>query len=119
MTKTTMRAISQDSWVALEVLKEVQIERPVPGPSEVLVRVHAAGMSPTDWVHRRLPGFLRRLPLVLGWDVSGVVEAVGIGVTIHEVGDEVFGMLPYPYGHGSFAKYVRLPARPRPQARRA
>lgn len=111
MTKTTMRAISQDRLGGPEVLREVEIERPAPGPSEVLVRVHAAGMSPTDWVHRRLPGFLGRLPLVLGWDVSGVVEAAGIGVTIHEVGDEVFGMLPYPYGHGSFAEYVTAPAR--------
>ena len=111
MTTTSMRAISQDQLGGPDVLKEVDLERPVPGPSEVLVRVHAAGVSPTDWVHRRLPGFLARLPLVLGWDVSGVVEAVGIGVTIHEVGDEVFGMLPYPNGHGSFAEYVPAPAR--------
>jgi NADPH:quinone reductase-like Zn-dependent oxidoreductase len=111
MTKTTMRAISQDQLGGPEVLREVEIERPVPGPSEILVRVVAAGMSPTDWVHRRVPGFLDRLPLVLGWDVSGVVEAVGIGVTIHQVGDDVFGMLSYPYGHGSFAEYVTAPAR--------
>jgi NADPH:quinone reductase-like Zn-dependent oxidoreductase len=106
-----MRAISQDELGGPEVLREVEIERPVPGPSEVLVQVHAAGMSPTDWKHRQVPGFLGRLPLVLGWDVSGVVEDVGIGVTIHQAGDEVFGMLPYPHGHGSFAEYVTAPAR--------
>ncbi len=106
-----MRAVSQDRLGDPDVLQVVEVERPVPGPSEVLVRVHAAGISPTDWVHRRLPGFLDQLPLILGWDVSGVVEAVGVGVTIHEPGDEVFGMLPYPHGHGSFAEYVTAPAR--------
>ncbi|WP_163553947.1 NADP-dependent oxidoreductase [Candidatus Frankia alpina] len=111
MTTPTMRAISQDELGGPDVLSEVEIERPVPGPSEVLVRVHAAGLSPTDWKHRQIPGFLGRLPLVLGWDVSGVVEALGVGVTIHEVGDEVFGMLPYPHGHGACAEYVTSPAR--------
>ncbi|MCP2312925.1 NADP-dependent oxidoreductase [Kitasatospora paracochleata] len=110
-TTNTMKAITQDTYGGPEVLREVEVERPVPGPSEVLVRVHAAGMNPTDWKHRQFPGFLDRLPLVLGWDVSGVVEAVGIGVTIHRVGDEVFGMLPYPHGVGAFAEYVVVPAR--------
>ncbi|MBL7491875.1 NADP-dependent oxidoreductase [Frankia sp. AgB1.9] len=106
-----MRAISQDELGAPDVLREVEIDRPAPGPSEVLVRVHAAGLNPTDWKHRQTPGFLGRLPLVLGWDVSGVVEALGVGVTIHEVGDELFGMLPYPHGHGACAEYVTSPAR--------
>ncbi|CUU54059.1 NADPH:quinone reductase [Parafrankia irregularis] len=106
-----MRAISQDSLGGPERLRLVEVERPAPGPSEVLVRVRAVGLNPTDWKHRAMPGFLGELPLVLGWDVSGVVEAVGLGVTIHEVGDEVFGMLPYPYGHGSCAEYVIAPAR--------
>jgi NADPH:quinone reductase-like Zn-dependent oxidoreductase len=106
-----MTAIRQDEYGDPEVLGQVRIERPQPGPSEVLVRVHAAGMNPTDWKHRRFPGMVNRLPLVLGWDVSGTVEAVGLGVTIHQVGDEVFGMLPYPHGHGSFAEYVVAPAR--------
>jgi NADPH:quinone reductase-like Zn-dependent oxidoreductase len=51
------------------------------------------------------------LPLILGWDVSGVVEAVGTGVTIFKPGDEVFGMLPYPGGVGAHAEYVTGPAR--------
>ncbi|MFB7619739.1 NADP-dependent oxidoreductase [Kitasatospora sp. NPDC056181] len=108
---TTMKAISQDTLGGTDVLREVEIDRPVPGPSEVLIRVHAAGMNPTDWKHRRFTGFLGRLPQVLGWDVSGVVEAVGPGVTIHRPGDEVFGMLPYPHGVGAFAEYVVAPAR--------
>ncbi|MER6437201.1 NADP-dependent oxidoreductase [Streptomyces sp. NPDC001185] len=109
--KNTMRAISQDVLGDPGVLKEVEMERPVPGPSEVLVRVRAAGVNPTDWKHRATGAFLGRPPFVLGWDVSGVVEAVGIGVTVHAPGDEVFGMLPYPFGHGSHAEYVTAPAR--------
>ncbi|MET7700878.1 NADP-dependent oxidoreductase [Streptomyces sp. NPDC005485] len=110
-TANTMRAISQDILGGPEVLKEVEVERPTPGPSEVLVRVRAAGVNPTDWKHRELGIFLGEPPFVLGWDVSGVVEAVGIGVTLYGPGDEVFGMLPYPFGVGSHAEYVTAPAR--------
>jgi NADPH:quinone reductase-like Zn-dependent oxidoreductase len=110
-TQNTMRAISQDVLGGPEVLKEVEIERPAPRPNEVLVRVRAAGVNPTDWKHRATGGFLGEPPFVLGWDVSGVVEAVGIGVAAFAPGDEVFGMLPYPYGHGSHAEYVIAPVR--------
>ncbi|MFB6502522.1 MULTISPECIES: NADP-dependent oxidoreductase [unclassified Streptomyces] len=106
-----MRAIGQDIHGTPEVLKEVVLPRPVPGPGQILVAVRAAGMNPTDWKHRAAGLFLNRLPLVLGWDVSGVVEAVGFGVTLFEPGDEVFGMLPYPHGVGSHAEYVTGPAR--------
>ncbi|MFE9680101.1 NADP-dependent oxidoreductase [Streptomyces sp. NPDC006285] len=110
-TENTMRAISQDVLGGPEVLKEVELQIPKPGPSEVLVRVHAAGLNPTDWKHRAGGLFLGQPPFVLGWDVSGVVEAVGLGVTVHRPGDEVFGMLPYPYGVGAHAEYVTAPAR--------
>ncbi|WFB05728.1 NADP-dependent oxidoreductase [Streptomyces sp. LX-29] len=108
---TTMRAISQDVLGGPEVLKEVELPVPTPGPNEVLVRVHAAGLNPTDWKHRALKLLLGEPPYVLGWDVSGVVEAVGVGVTLFKPGDEVFGMLPFPYGAGSHAEYVTAPAR--------
>lgn len=107
----TMRAISQDSNGTPDVLKEVRLPKPVPGPSQISVAVRATGVNPTDWKHRAGGGFLDRLPLVLGWDVSGIVEAVGYGVTLFKPGDEVFGMLPYPYGVGSHAEYVTGPAR--------
>ncbi|MEU8849183.1 NADP-dependent oxidoreductase [Streptomyces sp. NPDC048564] len=107
----TMRAISQDVLGGPEVLKEVEVQRPAPRPNEVLVRVRAAGLNPTDWKHRDNGGFLGEPPFVLGWDVSGVVEAVGIGVVRFQPGDEIFGMLSYPFGHGSHAEYVTAPAR--------
>ncbi|MCF2126460.1 NADP-dependent oxidoreductase [Strepomyces sp. STD 3.1] len=107
----TMRAIGQDALGGPEVLKEVRAPRPEPRPNEVLVRVRAAGVNPTDWKHRANGGFLGEPPFVLGWDVSGTVEAVGIGVAAFAPGDEVFGMLSYPFGHGSHAEYVTAPAR--------
>ncbi|SOE07196.1 NADP-dependent oxidoreductase [Streptomyces sp. Ag109_G2-15] len=107
----TMRAISQDVLGGPEVLKEVRVERPAPRPNEVLVRVRAAGVNPTDWRHRATGGFLGEPPFVLGWDVSGEVAETGIGVAAFQPGDEVFGMVPYPFGHGSHAEYVTVPAR--------
>lgn len=108
---TTMRAIRQEALGGPEVLREVETDKPEPGLSQILVRVHAAGLNPTDWGHRAHPIFLGPPPFVLGWDVSGTVEATGFGVTLFKPGDEVFGMLPYPFGHGSHAEYVTGPAR--------
>lgn len=108
----TMRAISQQTLGGPEVLTEVKLPQPVAGPGQILVRVRAAGLNPTDWRHRATAGlFLPEPPFVLGWDVSGEVAATGIGVTLFRPGDEVFGMLPYPYGHGACAEYVVGPAR--------
>ncbi|MER6047165.1 NADP-dependent oxidoreductase [Streptomyces sp. NPDC001793] len=111
-TVPTIRAISQDVLGGPEVLREVELPRPEPGPGQLLIRVHAAGLNPTDWIHRATPGLLLpEPPFVLGWDVSGVVEEVGQGVTLFKPGHEVFGMLPYPHGHGSLATHVTGPAR--------
>ena len=107
----TMRAIIQESYGGPEVLHETRVPRPEPGPGEILIAVRAAGVNPTDWKHRARAGFVDRLPLILGWDVSGVVEAVGYGVALFAPGEEVFGMLPYPHGSGSHAEYVVGPAR--------
>jgi len=110
-TGATMRAMSQEVFGGPEVLKEVERPRPVPGRSELLVRVRAAGVNPTDWKHRAGLPWLREPVPVLGWDVSGVVEQVGFGVTLFKPGDEVFGMLPYPYGAGAYAEYAKATAR--------
>jgi NADPH:quinone reductase-like Zn-dependent oxidoreductase len=108
---TTMRAVSQDVLGGPEVLRLVEVDRPEPGLSEILVRVHAAGMNPVDWKQRARSTFVGPPPFVLGWDVSGVVEATGFGVTLFQPGDEVFGMLPFPKGAGSHAEYAIGPTR--------
>ena len=109
-TQTTMRAVQQQTLGGPDVLSVVDLPRPTPRTNEILVRVEAASVNPTDWKHRANGGFLGQPPFVLGWDLSGVVEEVGIGVARFSPGDEVFGMLSYPFGHGSHAEYVAAPA---------
>jgi len=106
-----MRAIRQESFGGPEVLKLVEIERPEPLGTEVLVRVHAAGVNPVDWKTRAGRGFLRNPPFTVGWDVSGVVEAVGFGVTRFAPGDAVYGMPWFPRQAAAYAEYVVAPSR--------
>jgi len=75
---TRMRAISQDVAGGPEVLDLVELDRPAPGPTEILVRVHAAGVNPTFWKSRaRGQSFSGAIPpFALGYDVSGVVEEI-------------------------------------------
>ncbi len=97
-----------------DVLRPARRPRPVPGPTEVLVRVHAAGVNPVDWKTRRgdgVAGVLGPLPWVLGWDVSGVVEELGAGVTRFAVGDRVLGMPRFPAQAGGYAEWVTAPSR--------
>ncbi len=106
-----MLALHQTALGGPEVLRLTELPRPAPGPGEVLVAVHAAGLNPTDFKHRAHTIFLPPPPMTLGWDVSGTVVETGVGVTLFRPGDEVFGMLPYPYGAGSHAEYVTGPTR--------
>jgi NADPH2:quinone reductase len=91
----------------------VEIPKPVPGPGEILVKVHASGINPLDtkiWAgaaaHARHP-----LPTILGLDLAGTVEAVGEGVAFR-VGDEVYGMTGGVGGvQGSLAEYAAVDSR--------
>lgn len=97
-----------------EVLRPARRERPEPAATEVLVRVHAAGVNPVDWKTRAgagVAGLLGTPPWVLGWDVSGVVEQLGAGVTRFSVGDAVYGMPRFPHQAGGYAEYVTGPSR--------
>lgn len=89
----------------------VDVDRPVPGPGQLLVAVRAAGVNPVDWKQRtgyRRPGEKgeRDFPAVLGNEVSGVVEEIGDGVEGFAAGDEVFGNT----AAGGYAEYALLPA---------
>jgi NADPH:quinone reductase-like Zn-dependent oxidoreductase len=108
-----MQAIVQDNYGSTDVLQLRDIPRPVPGPGEVLVRVHAAGLDRGVWHLMtglpyliRLLGFGLRRPKVRvrGMDVAGRVEAVGAGVTRFRPGDAVFG-----WADGTYAEYVAAP----------
>ncbi|HEX6443711.1 MAG TPA: NADP-dependent oxidoreductase [Streptosporangiales bacterium] len=106
-----MRAVRLEEFGGPEVLRPVEVPRPEPIGTEVLVRVEAAGVNPVDWVTRRGEGLLAVPPMTLGWDVSGVVERVGRGVSRFEVGDEVFGMPWFPREAGGYAEYTTAPSR--------
>jgi NADPH:quinone reductase-like Zn-dependent oxidoreductase len=97
-----------------EVLELRDVERPEPIPTEVLVRVAAAGINPVDWKTRQRGGYREAVgepPLILGWDVAGVVEEVDPDVTRFAPGDRVFGMPWFPRVAGGYAEYATSPAR--------
>lgn len=106
-----MNAIVQDEYGnAEDVLRLEQIDKPVPGAGEVLVRVHAAGVDRGVWhimtglpYPIRLAGYGFRAPKnrVRGREVAGRVDSIGPDVTGLQVGDEVFGI-----AEGTFADYV-------------
>jgi NADPH:quinone reductase-like Zn-dependent oxidoreductase len=103
-----MKTVCIYSYGGPEVLVYEDAPRPHPVVGEVLVQVHAAGINPVDWKIRegRLQEMLHHtLPLVLGWDVSGVVVSIGSGVTRLKVGDEVFSR-PDITRDGAYAEFI-------------
>ncbi|HAM36569.1 MAG TPA: NADPH:quinone reductase [Elusimicrobia bacterium] len=108
-----MRAVRMNAYGGPDVLAAGEARKPEPGVGEVLIRVCAAGVNPVDWKLRA--GYFkerikRSFPLIPGWDVSGVVEAVGGGVEDFKIGDEVFGKLDFARD-GAYAEYVAARAR--------
>ena len=103
-----MRAIQIQEFGGPEVLRVQEVSIPVPGPGELLVRVRAAAVNPVDTSIRagRAGGLSgASLPYVPGFDVSGTVTAIGSGVDVFEVDDEVFAMVNLRRG-GTYAEYV-------------
>jgi NADPH:quinone reductase-like Zn-dependent oxidoreductase len=103
-----MKAVRIHAFGGPEVLQLEEVARPVPAADEILVKVHASGVNPVDWVVREggndaLRAYLN-LPLTLGWDAAGVVEALGSAVTGFQIGEAVYGMPNFP-GDGSYAEY--------------
>ncbi len=119
MTPKTMKAIRQHEFGGPEVLLYEDAPVPKVKAGDVLIRVHAIGINPPDWYlrdgNKALPPEWRphvELPLILGTDVSGVVEAVAGDVQAFSIGDEVFGMIRFPsFGDSkTYAEYVSAPA---------
>jgi NADPH:quinone reductase-like Zn-dependent oxidoreductase len=102
-----MRVITQSALGGPGVLEIAEADRPEPGYGQVLIATGAIGVNPVD-VHVRsgaLP-LLGEPPFTLGWDVAGVVEAVGPGVSAFAPGDEVLGLLAMPGAGNTYAEYV-------------
>ncbi|HWM57197.1 MAG TPA: NADP-dependent oxidoreductase [Pseudonocardia sp.] len=109
-----MRAIIQLATGGPEVLEVRPAAIPEPLPTEIRVRVAAAGVNPVDWKTRAGAGMAAVIgppPFTVGWDVAGTVDAVGTGVTRFAVGDAVFGMPWFPRQAAAYAEFVTAPSR--------
>ena len=100
-----MKAIRIHEYGGPEVLALVEMQRPTPGPDEVLIKVQAAAVNPIDWKLRA--GHMKDIfpvtfPSTLGWDISGTVEEAGADVTRFKRGDEVYALLE----GGGYAEYA-------------
>ncbi len=108
----SMKAVRYRCYGSPEVLEYRDVEKPVPGDNEVLIRVRAAAVNPLDWHYMRGSPYIMRLGTGIGApkdprmgvDFAGTVEAVGANVTRFKAGDEVFGGRT-----GAFAEYVVTP----------
>jgi len=108
--KDTMKAVRIHTYGGPEVLVYEDVARPRAAAGEVLLRVYAAGVNPADWKTRSgpaRPGAM--LPMILGWDVSGTVEALAPDVTEFHEGDAVYGMIRFPQSGATYAEYVAAP----------
>ena len=108
-----MRAMVIDDWGDADAIRLAEVDPPPVAPDGVLVRVRAAGVNPVDakvrggYMAQALPF---HFPLILGWDVAGVVEQVGPAVTEFRPGDEVYGYIRRH--HLQFGTYAELATAP-------
>src|ERR687897_456624 len=108
-----MRAVVHERYGSPDVLRLVEVESPVPGADEVLIKVHATTVTRTDcglrsaevFISRVATGLLRPRRKILGMELAGEVKGVGAAVTEFRVGDQVFGVT----GFGAHAEYVCMP----------
>jgi len=107
-----MKAVRYHGFGSSEVLRYEEVERPAPGPGQVLVQVAATSFNPVD-DHIRAGVLAEMIPITLpfvpGLDLAGTVAEIGAGVTGLEVGDRVVAMLPLDAA-GAAAEYVVAPA---------
>ncbi|MGF7231639.1 NADP-dependent oxidoreductase [Arachidicoccus sp.] len=107
-----MKAIRINEFGGPEVMKIEEVERPVPKPDEILVKMYASGVNPADYVVRQggneiLKPFLK-LPLDLGIDGAGEVEETGSEVTGFKKGDRVYGIPNFL--QGTYAEFIAAKA---------
>ncbi|WP_341528855.1 zinc-dependent alcohol dehydrogenase family protein [Nostoc sp. UHCC 0302] len=101
-----MKAIVITSFGDPEVFAQREVDKPTPNDNEVLVKVYATSVNPADCgVRQGFFGARIKLPAILGYDVSGVIEAIGKNVTDFQVGDEVYYAIGLLDGDGANAEY--------------
>jgi len=109
-----MRAIVLEEVGGVENLIIKELPQPTVSENEVLVSVKAIGINPVDYKVRAIDGLLQMIygeqqPVILGWDIAGVVQAVGDNVTLYNTGDAVFGMVNFPGAGNGYAEFVSAP----------
>ena len=102
-----MRAVILTEFGSADNFQLAEVPQPEPQPGEVRIRVHAASFNPSDHQRREGTATAGTLPLILGSDVAGVVDAIGAGVTAFAIGDEVYSyLLGGGKTGGGYAEYV-------------
>jgi len=101
-----MKAVRISEFGLLDVITVAEMKCPEPGPGQVLVRVKAAGVGPWDALVRKgKSGIPQPLPLILGSDISGIVQSMGPAVNAFQAGDEIYG-ITNDHFTGAYAEYA-------------
>ncbi|MCB1181062.1 MAG: NADP-dependent oxidoreductase [Chlamydiia bacterium] len=112
--KKTMKAAYITEFGGIDQIKIGELPIPEPKPTEVQIAVHYGGVNPIDWkiCDGQIKHMMRHeFPVILGWDVAGVISAIGQKVTHLKEGDEIFAYCKKRVIHdGSFADYICLDA---------
>jgi len=108
-----MKAITYKEFGGANVLEASDLPIPEPGPGEVLVKIHAAGVNPIDWKIRNGQFecvFEHAFPITPGWDMAGVIEALGEGAKNFTTGDKVYAYTRFSKAEvGTYAEYIVVP----------
>lgn len=107
-----MKAVQIHKYGGSNELIYEDAPKPVINEQQVLVKIYASGVNPVDWKTRegRRPDAKERsFPIILGWDMSGVIEEIGDNVRGFNLGDEVYG-LPDSSKNGTYAEYIAVDA---------
>jgi NADPH:quinone reductase-like Zn-dependent oxidoreductase len=108
-----MRAIAVNEWGGRDKLELIELDAPPVAPDGVLLRIKAAALNPVDYKVREgklADKFPHHFPVIMGWDASGIVEAVGPAVTWFKPGDKVYGYCRrHELEYGTYADYVTVP----------
>lgn len=107
-----MKAVVIEQYGSKDQLKELDVPKPVAKEGQVIIEEKATSINPIDWKLRE--GYLKQMmdwefPIILGWDVAGVISEVGPGVTDWQVGDAVFAR-PETTRFGTYAEYTAVDA---------
>ena len=109
-----MKAIILKNFGGVENLMTAELDLPNVKPNEVLVSIKSISINPIDVKTRAgkgvAPILKEQQPIILGWDISGIVEDIGAEVTDFKPGDEVFGTISFPNAGKAYATYVAAPA---------